>query len=83
LYGVLVDAALPEVDALGARARPAGGDEPYTILEGLSPDLSVVVQAVDDTPRYHVDIETDDVAGEVARLRGSVRSRSPRRMATL
>ena len=26
------------------------------------------VQAVDDAPRYHVDIETDDLAAEVARL---------------
>jgi hypothetical protein len=26
------------------------------------------VQAVDDAPRYHLDIETDDVAAETARL---------------
>ena len=28
------------------------------------------VQAVDDAPRYHLDIETDDVSAEVGRLIG-------------
>jgi hypothetical protein len=30
--------------------------------------LVTAIQAVDDEPRYHVDIETDDVAAETARL---------------
>ena len=32
------------------------------------PGLLLDVQAIDGEPRYHVDIETDDVAAEVARL---------------
>ena len=30
----------------------------------------MAVQSVDDTARYHIDIETDDLAAEVARLTG-------------
>jgi hypothetical protein len=38
------------------------------VLAGALPDLVLGVQAVADTPRYHVDIETDDVDAEVAQL---------------
>lgn len=38
------------------------------MLTGALPNLVVGVQSVNDTPRYHVDIETDDVDAEVARL---------------
>ena len=54
--------------ALGARARPVPGEEQFTGLDGAFPDLVVAVQAVDDAPRYHLDIETDDVEAETARL---------------
>jgi hypothetical protein len=56
--------------ALGVPARPVPGEEQFTSLPGAFPGLDVAVQAVDDAPRYHVDIETDDVAAEVARLTG-------------
>jgi hypothetical protein len=42
--------------------------ELVTVLSESVPGLFTVVQAVDDAPRYHVDIETDDLAAEVARL---------------
>jgi Glyoxalase-like domain len=52
----------------GAQHRP-GTDEPqFTSLPGVLAGLSVAVQAVDDAARYHVDIETDDVDAETARL---------------
>ena len=35
---------------------------------GATPGLFTVVQAVDDAPRYHLDIETDDLDAETARL---------------
>ena len=56
--------------ALGTAARPEPGEEQFTVLDGAFPDLVVAVQAVDDRPRYHLDIETDDVEAEAARLIG-------------
>jgi len=56
--------------ALGVPARPVPGEEQYTDLVGAFPELVVAVQSVDDAPRYHVDIETDDVEAETERLIG-------------
>lgn len=78
LYGLFVDAPVAEADdavrfwatALGATAIPGRDDDPYTVLRGAIPGLAMEVQAVDDAPRYHLDIETDDVAAEVERLTG-------------
>lgn len=78
LFGVFVDTPTAEADqavdfwshALGATAVPGGPDDPYTLLRDGSAPLVVEVQAVDDRPRYHLDIETDDVAAETARLIG-------------
>ncbi len=56
--------------ALGVPARPVPGEEQFTSLPGALPDLTLAVQAVDDQPRYHLDIETDDVVAETARLVG-------------
>ena len=39
-------------------------------LPDAIPGIVTAVQAVDDAPRFHVDIETDDVEAEVARLVG-------------
>jgi len=76
LVGILIDAPAAQAGAaadfwsaaLGAPARPAPGEEQFTVLVGAVPGLFTVIQAVDDAPRYHVDIETDDLAAEVARL---------------
>jgi hypothetical protein len=76
LYGIFIDTPTGEADAsaafwsaaLGAPATPDAAEPEFTMLPGALPALVLGVQAVDDAPRYHVDIETDDVAAEVARL---------------
>ncbi|MEO6085062.1 MAG: VOC family protein [Umezawaea sp.] len=76
LFGIFIDTPAAQAGAaagfwsaaLGATARPVAGEEQFTALDGALPGLVVDVQAIDDAPRYHVDIETDDVAAEVARL---------------
>ncbi len=79
LYGVFVDAPLADAadavrfwaGALGATPAPQAPGDPFTALTGAtSGDVVFEVQAVDDAPRYHVDIETDDVPAEAARLVG-------------
>jgi len=54
--------------ALGVPHRSPPGEPQFDTLEGAVPNLVVAVQAVDDAPRYHLDIETDDVPAEVQRL---------------
>ncbi len=58
--------------ALGVPAVSPPGEPQFATLHGGVPGLVVAVQSVDDqvgdAPRFHVDIETDDVAAEVARL---------------
>ena len=54
--------------ALGVPAVPGPEEPQFTSLPGALPDLSLAVQAVDDTARYHLDIETDDLDAETARL---------------
>jgi hypothetical protein len=56
--------------ALGVGTRVEPGEEQYTGLVDAVPNMTLAVQSVDDAPRYHFDIETDDVAAEVARLGG-------------
>jgi predicted enzyme related to lactoylglutathione lyase len=74
LYGVLVDTPKDQADqsvafwskALGGEAVPE--DDEYTAIKGGARGLGFFVQAVDDEPRYHLDIETDDIEAETARL---------------
>jgi Glyoxalase-like domain len=76
LFGIFIDTPVAQAGsaasfwsaALGVPARPVAGEEQFTALDGALPGLTVDIQAVDDAPRYHVDIETDDVEAEVARL---------------
>jgi hypothetical protein len=78
LYGLFIDTPRDDAPAaasfwsaaLGVPARPVPGEEQFIALTGAVPDLTLDVQAVDDAPRYHVDIETDDVDAETARLIG-------------
>lgn len=56
--------------ALGVPAQPDAAEPEFTTLVGGLPGLHAAVQAVDDPARYHLDIETDDVDAEVARLVG-------------
>lgn len=76
VYALLIDTPRAEADqaatfwaaALGVTARPVPGEEQFTSLHGAVPDLVTSVQSVDDAPRFHLDIETDDVPAETARL---------------
>lgn len=76
VYGLFVDAPLAEAPAavdfwaaaLGVTPVRGGQDDPYTALPGATGGLVFEVQAVADAPRYHVDIETDDVPAEAERL---------------
>jgi predicted enzyme related to lactoylglutathione lyase len=55
--------------ALDRPAEVEEGDENYTTFGEATPGVELMVQAVgDDMSRIHLDIETDDVAAEVARL---------------
>ena len=54
--------------ALGTPVEELPDEPGFTGLPGAVPGLVTAVQAVDDAPRYHVDLETDDVPAEVARL---------------
>lgn len=75
-YAVIID--VPAADAGAAATFWAGAfgtsattspDEPqFTSLPGAIPGLSTAVQSVEDAGRFHLDIETDDVDAEVARL---------------
>ncbi|MEV6367686.1 VOC family protein [Micromonospora musae] len=76
VYALLIDAPRDEADrsvafwsaALGARPEPYAPEPHFTDLHGALPGLVLAVQAVDDAPRFHLDIETDDVEAETARL---------------
>ena len=78
LSTVLIDAPKEEAAAsvtfwsaaLGAPTTQPPGEPQYSTLHDAVPGLVVAVQTVEDSPRYHVDIETDDVTAEVERLMG-------------
>ncbi|MGP2439139.1 VOC family protein [Streptomyces sp. JW3] len=78
VYAVIIDAPRAEAAraadfwsaALGAEARPFAPAPQFTSLHQALPGLVTAVQAVDDAPRMHLDIETDDLEAEVARLTG-------------
>ncbi len=76
LSTILIDAPGEEAEpsaafwsgALGVPATPVPEEPQFASLPGVHPDFVFAVQSVDDAPRYHVDIETDDVDAETARL---------------
>jgi hypothetical protein len=76
LSTILIDAPADQADAsasfwsnaLGVPAQSPPGEPQFQTLEDCVPNLVVAVQSVEDTVRYHLDIETDDVQAEVARL---------------
>ncbi len=71
--GFIIDCRTDDLDAaanfwakaLGSGIRPGGAG--YVKLDDQG-GLQVEVQRVDHDPRVHLDIETDDIAAEVARL---------------
>ena len=56
--------------ALGREVkRPERGDNPkYAVLGDGKEDLMILLQKVSHASRVHLDIETDDIEAEVARL---------------
>ncbi|WCN03005.1 VOC family protein [Streptomyces sp. M92] len=76
VYALLIDA--PEAEAAraarfwagapGVEAAPFPPQPQFTTLHQALPGLVTAVQAVDDVPRIHLDIETDDPDAETARL---------------
>jgi len=78
INGILIDCKVDDVgqaanfwaEALG---RPVNPDHPgtrgdYVMLQDRPGEISVQVQRVDHESRVHIDIETDDIPAEVARL---------------
>jgi predicted enzyme related to lactoylglutathione lyase len=84
LTAVLVDVPAADHDAatafwsraLGREANRIDKHPEYAFLGQVTPGIEFMVQALQSTaggdgrPRVHVDIETDDVDAEVARLTG-------------
>ena len=78
LCAVLVDCKTSDVDAAAdfwaaALGRAVDRSHPnsrgnYRMLETPSDELIVEIQRVDHESRVHIDIETDDIPAEVARL---------------
>ncbi len=78
INGILIDCNVDDIAAAAhfwaeALGRPVDPDHPgtrgdYVMLETPQDEISVQIQRVDHESRVHIDIETDDIAAEVARL---------------
>jgi len=78
LNGLLIDCKTEDIDAAArfwaeALGRPvdpdhAGSRGNYRMLETPADEVSVQIQRVEHESRVHIDIETDDIPAEVARL---------------
>jgi predicted enzyme related to lactoylglutathione lyase len=77
LSNIIIDCQTQDVDAAArfwaaAMGRTAEQDadpqEPYRALEGPPGEMKILVQAVSHPSRVHLDIETNDVEAEAARL---------------
>lgn len=78
INGILIDCNVDDIDAAahfwaGALGRRLDRDHPgtrgdYVMLETPPDEISVQIQRVDHESRVHIDIETDDIPAEVARL---------------
>src|ERR1700722_9184900 len=78
LCAVLIDCRTSDLDGAArfwgeALGRPVDSSHPgsrgnYLMLETPANDPMVEIQRVAHESRVHIDIETDDIAGEVARL---------------
>lgn len=64
------DAARFWAEALGRPVNPGhpGTRGDYVMLEDRPDEFSIQIQRVDHESRVHIDIETDDIPAEVARL---------------
>jgi predicted enzyme related to lactoylglutathione lyase len=78
INGILIDCNVDDIQAAaqfwaGALGRAVDSDHPgtrgnYVMLETPPDEISVQIQRVDHESRVHIDIETDDMEAEVARL---------------
>ncbi|HSN71625.1 MAG TPA: VOC family protein [Steroidobacteraceae bacterium] len=77
LAALVLDSHVEDIDssaefwgrALGCPVRPADpGDAKYRELDVPDTEVRALLQQVDHPSRVHLDIETDDIAAEVARL---------------
>jgi len=78
LCALLIDCHTPDIDAAArfwaeALGRPIDPGHPgtrgnYRMLETPPDEPIVQIQRVEHQSRVHIDIETDDIAAEVARL---------------
>src|ERR1700719_4841254 len=78
LCAVLIDCRTSDLDGAArfwgeALGRPVDSNQPgsrgnYLMLETPADEPIVQIQRVDHESRVHIDIETDDIAAEVARL---------------
>ena len=78
INGLLIDCRTDDIDAaarfwaeaLGRHVDPKhpGSRGNYRMLETPPDELSIQIQRVDHESRVHIDIETDDIPAEVARL---------------
>jgi hypothetical protein len=78
INGILIDCNVDDIgaaarfwaEALGRPVDPdhAGTRGDYVMLETPPDEISVQIQRVDHESRIHLDIETDDIEAEVARL---------------
>lgn len=78
INGILIDCNVDDISAAAsfwaeALGRPIDPDHPgtrgnYVMLETPADEISVQIQRVDHESRVHIDIETDDIPAEVARL---------------
>ena len=77
LAGFIIDCNTPDLEAAAAfwsealgfsRRTDLPGEPGYVPLDARAAGLSVEVQRVDHPSRVHLDIETDDIEAEAARL---------------
>ena len=78
INGILIDCNVEDIEAAAqfwaeALGRPIDAGHPgtrgdYVMLETPPDEISVQIQRVHHESRIHLDIETDDIPAEVARL---------------
>ena len=78
INGILIDCNVDDIQAAArflaeALGRPVDADHPgtrggYVMLETPAGEWSVQIQRVNHESRVHIDIESDDIPAEVARL---------------
>ena len=78
INGILIDCNVDDIQQAArfwaeALGRPIDPEHPgtrgdYIMLENRPGEISVQIQRVDHESRIHLDIETDDIPAEIARL---------------